>query len=81
MSIPIPGTARKGLRRQLYPAMRPIVDMAEERGWWLELGRSGHFRLRHPDDRMIVFSPSPSDVRTHLKARAELRRALRKLPA
>jgi hypothetical protein len=62
--------------------MRPIVSMAEARGFRLELGGSGHFKLVHSNTGdVVVFSCTPSDRRAAANARALMRRKLREVPA
>jgi hypothetical protein len=62
--------------------MRPIVAMAEGKGWTLTIGGNGHFKLTHSSTgNVMTFACTPSDRRAHLNARALMRRKLREAPA
>jgi hypothetical protein len=56
--------------------------MAEARGFRLELGGSGQFKLTHNSTgNVVVFAGTPSDRRAAANARALMRRKLREIPA
>jgi hypothetical protein len=62
--------------------MRPIVAMAEDKGWQLTIAGSGHFKLTHSSTGdVVVFAGTPSDRRAAANARALMRRKLREMPA
>jgi hypothetical protein len=78
----VPGTGRHGLRHKLHPDMRPIVAMAEDKGWQLSVASGGHFKLTHcSTGDVVTFSCTPSDRRATANARALMRRKLREAPA
>lgn len=56
--------------------MKEIVHRLIKQGWRCERGRSGHWRVYPPDSgRPLTVPSTPSDHRTWLNVRAQLRRA------
>lgn len=56
---------------------RDLLKLARTGGWLLSPTRGGHLRLEHPEaDRVVITSSTPSDHRTLVNTRAEMRRAL-----
>ena len=58
--------------------LRRVVRLAQEHGWSFGLTSQGHLRLSppvHAGVQAVVFSNTPSDVRSDKNAIARLRRA------
>jgi predicted RNA binding protein YcfA (HicA-like mRNA interferase family) len=54
-----------------------LLEEARRRGWLVEHTRSGHMRLRHPNGSQLFCPTTPSDPRTLLNVKADLKRAER----
>lgn len=55
--------------------LQPIAEMAAEQGWTFEVTGSGHLRWVSPDGKVVVTPSTPSDRRSELNSRSQLRRA------
>lgn len=54
--------------------MRALLRAAEDAGWKVELKRK-HYRLQSPEGEIVFLPSTPSDRRSVLNSRAQLRRA------
>lgn len=55
------------------PQMRNLLQAAFDAGWKISKARK-HIKLVAPDGQLVVCPSSPSDHRSHLNARSELRK-------
>ena len=69
---PVAGTRK---RRITDPEMRALVDAARKDGCTITSTGSGHIHVKTPDGKTVSLPFTPSDHRSFLNCRAELRRA------
>lgn len=61
--------------RGINKEMRKLVQAAEGQSWRVELTNGGHLKFLPPEGPFIIAAQTPSDRRTWLNTRANLRRA------
>jgi hypothetical protein len=62
----------------MHQRMKALMRELRREGYRIDPTRGGHVAITHPSMRSIVFGPStPSDRRSVLNVRAQLRRQMR----